>query len=106
MKANVATALALVYGWCPASVCACYPITPLRLPSRKPFKVLLQVAGRRKTGKNKLRIVQAEDELASYRTSSPGRGGTRAARLHRDLRARHLADDRVHRPRRTSPRSR
>ena len=93
---NSAAALGCVYGG--ATVCAWYPITPSSSLAEAFSKYCQKLRVDPATGKNKFAIVQAEDELASIGMVDRRRL-ERRARVHRDLRPRHLADAGVHRPR-------
>ena len=101
---NTAAALGCVYGG--ATVCAWYPITPSSSLAEA-FQKLLQASFRvdPETGKNKLRD-RAGRGRARLDRHGDRRRLERRARVHRDLRARHLADDRSSSASPTSPRSR
>ena len=95
IEGNSAAALGAVYGG--ATVCAWYPITPSSSLAEAFTSHCKRLRHDPETGKAKYAIVQAEDELASIGIVI-GAVLERRARLHRDLRPRHLADDGVHRP--------
>ena len=93
---NTAAALGCVYAG--ATVGAWYPITPAT-SLMEAFKSFCQKYRRDpETKKNRFAILQAEDELAAVGMVIGAVVGGRA-RVHVDGRPRHLADERVHRPR-------
>ena len=94
IEGNSAAALGAVYGG--ATVCAWYPITPSSSLADAFTSHCKRLRVDPETKKAKYAIVQAEDELASIGIVI-GAGLERRARLHRDLRPRHLADAGVHR---------
>ncbi len=103
IEGNTAAALGVVYGG--ATVCAWYPITPSSSLAEAFQSYCRKLRVDPASGKNKFAIVQAEDELASIGIVTRRRL-ERRARLHRDLRPGHLADDASSSASPISPRSR
>ena len=95
-KATRAAALGAVYGG--ATVCAWYPITPSSSLAEAFTGYCQQLRVDPETGKNKLRHRPGRGRARLDRHGDRRRL-ERRARLHRDLRPRHLADAGVHRPR-------
>ena len=95
LEGNDAAALGAVYGG--ATVAAWYPITPSTSLAEAFAKHCRRFRTDPETGESRYAIVQAEDELVLDRHGDRRRL-ERRARLHGDLRPRHLADAGVHRP--------
>jgi 2-oxoglutarate ferredoxin oxidoreductase subunit alpha len=92
---NDAAALGCVYGG--ATVCAWYPITPSSSLAEAFQKYCAKFRVDPDTGAHRYAIVQAEDEIASIGMVTGA--GWNGARVHHDVGAGRVADDRVHRPR-------
>src|SRR2546421_3222959 len=63
IEGNAAAALGCVYGG--ATVCAWYPITPSSSLAEAFTRYCMRLRVDKETGKNKIAIIQAEDEIAS-----------------------------------------
>ena len=96
IEGNAAVAIgAMMAG---VTVVTWYPITPSSTVCETLIDYMKKYRMDQETGKATFAIVQAEDELASHRHGARRRVGRRAVD-DGHLRARHLADGGVHRPR-------